>query len=104
MSACFFFDVREITDQNKVDEYVAGIFATVRDHGGRYVVLGGKQHVLEGEWFPKFPVIVEFADLERARAWYDSPEYRKLRTLRIAGTRSNAVLFEGCDRQPGDVS
>jgi uncharacterized protein (DUF1330 family) len=33
--------------------------------------------------------------LEQAHRWYDSPEYRPLRQLRLEGTRGNAVLIEG---------
>ena len=62
MSAYCFFDVREITDHAKVEQYLAGVFATVERYGGRYLVLGGKSHLVEGDWQPVYPVIVEFAD------------------------------------------
>jgi uncharacterized protein (DUF1330 family)/SAM-dependent methyltransferase len=95
MSAYCFFDVREITDQAKVDQYLAGVFATVEQYGGRYLVLGGKSDLVEGDWRPVYPVIVEFADGEQAQRWYSSPEYEPLKALRVAGTRSNAVFLEG---------
>jgi ubiquinone/menaquinone biosynthesis C-methylase UbiE/uncharacterized protein (DUF1330 family) len=95
MSAYCFFDVREITDPAKVEQYLAGVFATVRQYGGRYLVLGGKADLVEGTWQPVYPVIVEFADGDQARRWYSSPDYEPLKALRLAGTRSNAVFFEG---------
>ncbi|WP_287178910.1 DUF1330 domain-containing protein [Mesorhizobium sp.] len=95
MSTYCFFDVREITDQAKVEQYLAGVFATVEQYGGRYLVLGGKSDLVEGDWQPVYPVIVEFADGEHARRWYSSPEYEPLKALRVAGTRSNAVFLEG---------
>ena len=95
MSAYCFFDVREITDQAKVERYLAGVFATVEQYGGRYLVLGGKSDLVEGDWQPVYPVIVEFADGEQAQRWYSSPEYEPLKALRLAGTRSNAVFLEG---------
>ena len=95
MSAYCFFDVREVTDQAKVERYLAGVFATVEQYGGRYLVLGGKSDLAEGDWQPVYPVIVEFADGEQARRWYLSPEYEPLKALRVAGTRSNAVFLEG---------
>ena len=90
-----FFDVREITDHAKVEQYLAGVFATVEQYRGRYLVLGGRSEVVEGNWQPVYPVIVEFSDREQARRWYSSPEYAPLKALRLAGTRSNAVFFEG---------
>jgi uncharacterized protein (DUF1330 family) len=90
-----FFDVREVTDRAKVDQYLTGVFDTVEQYGGRYLVLGGKSELVEGDWQPVYPVIVEFADSKQARRWYSSPEYEPLKALRLAGTRSNAVFLEG---------
>lgn len=95
MSAYCFFDVREITDHAKVKQYLAGVFATVEQYGGRYLVLGGKSNLVEGNWQPVYPVIVEFCDGEQAQRWYSSSEYEPLKALRLAGTRSNAVFLEG---------
>ncbi len=95
MSAYCFFDVREITDHAKVEQYLAGVFSTVERYGGRYLVLGGKSDLIEGDWQPVYPVIVEFSDGQQAQRWYSSPEYEPLKGLRLAGTRSNAVFFEG---------
>ena len=95
MSAYCFFDVREITDHAKVEEYLAGVFETVEQYGGRYLVLGGKSDIVEGDWQPVYPVIVEFSDREQAHRWYHSSEYEPLKALRMSGTRSNGVFFEG---------
>jgi uncharacterized protein (DUF1330 family)/trans-aconitate methyltransferase len=95
MSAYCFFDVREITDAEKVEQYRPLVGATVAQYGGRYLVLGGKHDAVEGDWRPGFAVLVEFPSLEQAYRWYESAEYRPLKALRVAGTRSNAVFFEG---------
>src|SRR5688500_401569 len=99
MPAYCFFDVRKITDDRKVAQYRPRVAATVEQYGGRYLVLGGKHEVVEGDWKPGFAVIVEFPSLEQAHRWYDSPEYRPLRALRLAGTECNAVFIEGCERR-----
>ena len=95
MPAYCLFDVRAITDRKKVEEYRPRVGATVAKYGGRYRVLGGKCDVVEGDWRPGFLVIVEFDDVDQARRWYDSPEYRPLRELRLAGTQSNGLIVEG---------
>jgi len=102
MSAYCFFDVREITNPKKVEEYQAGVAATVEQYGGRYLVLGGSFDVIEGDWRPGFPVIVEFPSLDQAHRWYDSVEYRPLKSLRLAGTRSNAVFIDGYSVAQGE--
>ena len=104
MSHYCFFDVREMTDHAKVERYLVGVFATVAQYGGRYLVLGGKSHVVEGDWQPTYPVIVEFADGEQARRWYSSPEYEPLKALRLAGTRTNAVFIEGATPQSTEAA
>ena|SRR5687767_2631170 len=95
MSAYFFFDVKEITDEAKMAEYRQKVFPVVEQFGGKYRVVGGEQHVLEGEWQAAFPVIIEFENVEKARRWYDSPDYRDLKALRLASTRGNMVLIDG---------
>ena len=95
MSAYCFFDLREINDQAKVEQYLAGVAATVAQYGGRCLVLGGESHLVEGDWQPVYPVIIEFGDSAQAQLWYASPEYAPLKALRLAGSRSNAVFLEG---------
>lgn len=104
MSHYCFFDVREVADHAKVERYLVGVFATVAQYGGRYLVLGGKSDVVEGEWQPAYPVIIEFADGEQARRWYSSPEYEPLKALRLAGTRTNAVFIEGATPQSTEAT
>jgi uncharacterized protein (DUF1330 family) len=94
MSAYCLFDVLEVTDAEKMEEYRTKVFATVEKHGGRYVVIGGPFEVVEGHWHPAFPVMLEFPSLAAARRWYDSPDYAPLRALRLQATRGNAVFMD----------
>lgn len=95
MPAYFVFDVKEIVNDEKIEEYRAGVFATVEQYKGRYLVIGGPMEQIEGTEHPTFPVIIEFPSKEDARKWYDSPEYAPLKAMRLAGTRGNSVLIEG---------
>lgn len=95
MPAYCFFDVLEVTDPEKLEEYRRGVLATVEQYGGRYLIVGGRCDVVEGQWRPVFPVLIEFPGLEQAHRWYDSEEYRGLKALRLAATRGNAVFIEG---------
>ena len=62
MAAYCFFDIREVLDPAKMEDYRRNVLATVEQYGGRYVVMGGTCDVIEGQWKPNFPVIIRFDD------------------------------------------
>jgi uncharacterized protein (DUF1330 family) len=95
MAAFVIVDVLETTDERKMEQYRAGVVATVQKHGGRYIAVGGPFEVKEGKWRPTFPVILEFPDLNAANRWYDSSEYEPFKALRLAGARSDMVFIQG---------
>jgi uncharacterized protein (DUF1330 family) len=95
MAAYFFVDVLEVSDGQKMEQYRDGVLATVEKYGGRYLTVGGQCDVVEGNWRPVFPVLIEFPSMERGHAWYNSEEYRGLKALRLAATRGHAVFIEG---------
>jgi uncharacterized protein (DUF1330 family) len=39
--------------------------------------------------------MIEFPSMERARAWYNDPEYAPMKRLRQAGSQLNFLLVEG---------
>jgi uncharacterized protein (DUF1330 family) len=95
MSAYCFLDVLEVTDPEKMEKYRGLVLATVERYSGRYLTVGGRCDVVEGEWRPVFPVLIEFPSLEQAHGWYQSEVYRDLKRLRLAATRGNAVFIDG---------
>jgi uncharacterized protein (DUF1330 family) len=66
---------------------------------GRYVVRGGKVQTLEGEPPRGYIVVIGFDSAEAARAWYDSPAYQAIRTIRQSSTKSRLLLVEGMSGQ-----
>jgi uncharacterized protein (DUF1330 family) len=93
--AYFFFDMLEVIDLPNLERYRQIVSATVERYGGRYLTVGGQCDLLEGDWRPVFPVLIEFPDLGHARRWYGSQEYRGPKALRLAAARGNAVLIDG---------
>lgn len=85
----------EITDPELYEKYKQQAPATVQAHGGRYLARGGATITLEGDWNPERFVILEFASLEQARGWHDSPEYREARSLRWRAARSRMLALAG---------
>jgi uncharacterized protein (DUF1330 family) len=84
-----------VNDPARYDRYKPLAAATVAAYDGRYLARGGAVEVLEGEWQPGRLVILEFPDVERAKARLESPEYKEARALRQATARSNRVGMAG---------
>jgi uncharacterized protein (DUF1330 family) len=85
----------EITDPAGYEAYKKGVPATIAAYGGRYLTRAGATEVLEGSWVPSRVVILEFPDMARLKAWFDSPEYRPLREIRERSAKSSLVAVEG---------
>jgi uncharacterized protein (DUF1330 family) len=85
----------DVTDPEAYAGYRALSTAAGEKYGATFLVRGGAMTVLEGEWDPTRVVILEFADVEAARRWYDSPEYTEAKALRQRSATSNFLLVEG---------
>ena len=85
----------DITDPEQYEQYKAASPGAIAAAGGRFLVRGGELAVLEGDWHPTRLVVVEFPDLETARRFYESEEYRAAMKLREGAARLNMVAVEG---------
>ena len=94
MPAYYLFDVHEITDEKSMDQYRQAVHETVKQFGGRYLSVGGEVSIVEGNWRPVFPVLIEFPSAKHARDWYKSSEYEQIKDLRLRATRGNAILLD----------
>jgi len=74
--------------------YLQEIDDTLVPFGGRFLVHGVTPEVMEGPWADA-TVIIEFPDLDRARAWYASPAYLELLPLRTENSDSAAAILDG---------
>ncbi len=92
MTAYIIVDVN-ITDPTRYDEYKQLAAATVGAYDGRYVVRGGVCETLEGDWTPGRFVMLEFPSRERAREWWESPEYAPAKAIRQAISTTDMILF-----------
>jgi uncharacterized protein (DUF1330 family) len=69
--------------------------ATISQHGGKFVVRGGKVAGLKGD-VPKGPfIILAFESAEQAQKWASSPEYSALVPLRDNSAETRAFVVEG---------
>jgi uncharacterized protein (DUF1330 family) len=84
-----------VRDPARYEEYKRLASPTVPAYGGRYLVRGGAVEAREGGWSPSRLVILEFPTVERARAWWDSPEYAPAKAVRQSCADTQLVITEG---------
>jgi uncharacterized protein (DUF1330 family) len=76
-------------------DYAAHVQATVDPFGGRYLVRGGRNVGIEGAP-PKGRIVISvFDSFEKAQAWRDSPEYKKILGAREREAESRMYIVEG---------
>ena len=94
MAAYIVIDI-VVHDTTAYERYKALAPASLEAYGGRYIARGGKTATLEGSWAPQRVVILEFADVEKARAWHASPEYAPARAIRDSCATAQMIVVEG---------
>ena len=94
MPAYVIVNVR-VKDPELYKEYAAGTPASIAAFGGRFLARGGAVEEREGAWSPERLVVLEFPDLDAARAWYDSEDYQRLAAIRQRAAEADLVMPEG---------
>jgi uncharacterized protein (DUF1330 family) len=84
-----------VQDPTAYEEYKRLAAAAIEKFGGRYRARGGTTVTLEGEEETSRVVIVEFPSVERAQAFYGSPEYKKAIAARKGCATGQFVVVEG---------
>ena len=84
----------EVTDVPTMQKSGAKMPETLAPYNTQYVIRGGKTISLEGEP-PKSIVMIQFESLEKAKEWYDSPEYQAIKPIRQSAAKGRLFLVEG---------
>jgi uncharacterized protein (DUF1330 family) len=85
-----------VTDPEGIKPYSAQVETTFVPFSGRYIVRGGGDIAsLEGTGFDGRMVVIKFDSLEKAQAWYTSPEYEKIKPIRHKSATSRVYIVEG---------
>ena len=87
----------KVTDPEQYKRYTARTPDCIASFGGRFIVRGAEPVTLEGPEFRDRMVIIEFPSLERAKAFYNSPEYTEIKALRAHAAVGEFVALEGVD-------
>lgn len=85
----------EITDPEAYKDYTKLTPATLEKYNGKFIVRGGNYESLEGNWKPDRIVLLEFPSLERAKEWWNSPEYTPAKSIRQKAANTKMIVVEG---------
>lgn len=87
----------EVHDPEMFEKYREKVPGTIAQYGGRYLVRGGAMETMEGDELPSRTVVLEFASVDAAKTWYNSPEYQEIIGLRLDASKGHAQIVEGID-------
>jgi uncharacterized protein (DUF1330 family) len=94
--AAFILADTKILNAENYEEYKALAKPIAEKYGGVYRARGQGHEVSEGQlWEPSRLVIIEFPDMDAARAFVNSEEYAPVKKIRQANADCNIILVEG---------
>jgi uncharacterized protein (DUF1330 family) len=85
----------DVNDPVRYEDYKRLVPGSLAKYGGRFIVRGGRTETLEGTWSPKRFVMLEFPNVERAKAWWGSEDYAQAKALRQATSHTEMIVVEG---------
>jgi len=88
-----------VHDPATYERYKALAPPTIAAYDGRYLARGGATTTLTGTWHPTRLVILEFPTVERAREWWNSPDYAAARSIRETCADAEIVLVDGLSKE-----
>ncbi|WP_300303228.1 DUF1330 domain-containing protein [Ferrovibrio sp.] len=84
----------KVRDPEQMKAYGAAAASTVAAHGGEVLVRGNFAEALLGTGAPHLTGVMRFADPAAASAWFASPEYQALTSLREAAGDMEFFVYE----------
>ncbi len=95
MSAGYVVGRISVLDAAKWDEYRSRVPATLAPWNGELVFRGELASALIGEEAHSDIVVIRFADVASAQAWFSSPAYQALTPLREQAARVVLSIYRG---------
>jgi uncharacterized protein (DUF1330 family) len=85
----------DVTDPEAYKLYAIKAPGVTLPAGGKYLARAGHVEALEGEPPKSRVVVIEFEDLEKARAFYYGKAYQEIIPLRQAASKGRLFLVDG---------
>ncbi len=83
-----------VTDPEDYKTYASQTIALAEKAGGRFLVKGGRQTMLEGN-SPDRHIIIEFPDHDSALNWYNSQAYQRILPIALSSSERDIVIVDG---------
>ena len=84
-----------VTNEAQMKQYREWSTRAMQEHGAEVLVRGGRVVPLEDGWTPERVVVLKFADLPAAQAYYDSETYTQARRVREGAGSIRMIAVEG---------
>ena len=85
----------DVTDWEPYREYMRHTPRVIQKFGGRFIARGGETVTLEGPEDGRRLVLIEFPSIEQAKAFYQSPEYSRIKKFRAGSGEAHLVAVDG---------
>ncbi len=95
MQAGFVIFNIDVTNPEDYNEYINKVKPIVEKFGGEYIVRGGTNQVVEGNWQYSRTIVLKFPSYEKALEWYNSEEYQPIKQIRLDNAISNGIIIQG---------
>lgn len=94
----------DVTNPQQYEEYKKLSTIAMKAYHAQICVRGGAVEVLEGDWSPARMVVLKFPNMQGARQFYNSPEYRAARDARAGAAVMRMIAVDGFDNDDNDDS
>ena len=95
MPAYLFASIQSISDPAQFTEYGGLAGPILAQYGGKVLGGGDKIEVADGNWSPVAVFAAEFESLQKAKEFYNSPEYQAVISKRLNSSQGGALFVEG---------
>jgi uncharacterized protein (DUF1330 family) len=85
----------DITDREQYQHYLKAAPPVIEQYSGKVIARSEDPLTLEGPFETRRIVILQFPSVEKAKEFYNSPEYRTIRRLREGAAAGELVVIEG---------
>lgn len=83
----------KVIDASEYKKYADKVPEILEKFGGKALARGGKAEIMEGgDYYHRF-VVIEFESLEKAKACFNSPEYRAAAAHRRGGAGEVEIII-----------
>ena len=94
MAAYLIGTAYDVNDPAGFDEYRSKVMPTLEKYGAKVIIASESVEVADGDWSPIGAVVIEFDSMERAKEWYNSPEYAAVKPLRLKAAKTGVIFVQ----------